>query len=78
MRLGKYSGKLYAEDEVKNMQECGVCISNEQASDKNWINERHLQDLKGCAVCFDVQWLNRIYNLLLKDCFHIREVNNNE
>ena len=35
MRLGKYSGKLYAEDEVKNMQECGVCISNEQASDKN-------------------------------------------
>lgn len=27
MRLGKYSGKLYAEDEVKNMQECGVCIS---------------------------------------------------
>lgn len=52
MRLGKYSGKLYAEDEVKNMQECGVCISNEQASDKNWINERHLQDLKGCVVCF--------------------------
>ena len=26
MRLGKYSGKIYAENEVKNMQECGACV----------------------------------------------------
>lgn len=51
MRLGKYSGKLYTEDEVKNMQECGVCISDEQANNEEWINERHLQDLKDCVIC---------------------------
>ena len=51
MRLGKYSGRLYAEDEVKNMQECGICISDEQANDKNWINKQHLQDLHVCITC---------------------------
>lgn len=51
MRLGKYSCKLYIEDEVKNMQECGVCISDEQANNEEWINERHLQDLKDCVTC---------------------------
>ena len=51
MRLGKYSGKLYTEDEVKNMQECGVCISDEQANNEKWINEQHLHDLKDCIPC---------------------------
>ena len=52
MRLGKYSGKLYTEDEVKNMQECGVCVSDEQANNKEWINKQHLHDLKDCVTCY--------------------------
>lgn len=53
MRLGKYkySGKLYTKDEVKNMQKCRLCISDEQANNEEWINERHLQDLKECLTC---------------------------
>ena len=26
-RLGKFTGKIYEENEVKNMGECGVCIT---------------------------------------------------
>lgn len=51
MRLGKYSGKLYTEDDAKNMQEYGVCISDEQANDEEWINEQHLYNLKDCVTC---------------------------
>ena len=51
MRLGKYSGKIYSEEEAKNMQECGVCISDEQANNEEWVNKRHLQDLRGCVTC---------------------------
>ena len=29
MRLGKFSGHVYTEDEAKNMEECGVCITDE-------------------------------------------------
>lgn len=28
-RLGKFSGKIYKEDEVHTMEECGVCITDE-------------------------------------------------
>ena len=34
MRLGKFSGHVYTEDEEKNMKECGVCISDEIAADE--------------------------------------------
>ena len=53
MRLGKYkySGKLYTIDEVKNMQKCRLCISNERANNEERINEQHLHDLKECLTC---------------------------
>ena len=53
MRLGKYkySGKLYTKDEVKNMQKCRLCISNERANNEERINEQHLHDLKECLTC---------------------------
>lgn len=50
-RLGKYTGKIYEENEVEQMQECGVCVSDEQANDEKYINEHHLQDLKDCVTC---------------------------
>lgn len=36
MRLGKFSGHVYTEDKAKNMEECGVCISDENAADEEW------------------------------------------
>ena len=32
-RLGKYSGRIYEENEVHTMKECGVCITDEEAKD---------------------------------------------
>ena len=32
-RLGKLTEKIYEENEVKNMGECGVCITDEQAEE---------------------------------------------
>lgn len=50
-RLGKYSGKIYEENEADIMEECGVCITEEQAKDEKWISERHIKDLSKCLVC---------------------------
>lgn len=52
MRLGKFSGRVYTEDEAKNMKECGVCISDENAADEKWCQKHHLEDLMDCLKCF--------------------------
>lgn len=44
MRLGKFSGRVYTEDEAKNMEECGVCISDENTADEEWCQKHHLED----------------------------------
>ena len=51
MRLGKFSGTVYSEDEVKNMEECGVCITDEQAKDEEFIQQHHMKDLMDCVTC---------------------------
>ncbi len=51
-RLGKFSGRMYEENEAEKMEECGVCISDEQANDEEWISNRHLKDLMDCVKCF--------------------------
>ena len=50
-RLGKITGKIYEENEVKNMGECGVCITDEQAKDERWVKEHHAKDLAECVNC---------------------------
>lgn len=50
-RLGKYSGRIYEENEVNTMEECGVCITDEQAKNKNWISKQHVDDLMECVMC---------------------------
>ena len=37
-RLGKLTGKIYEENEVKNMGECCILITDEQVKDEKWIN----------------------------------------
>ena len=51
-RLGKFSGKIYNEEEIKNMEECGLCISDSEANDEMFIQNRHIKDLKDCLKCF--------------------------
>lgn len=50
-RLGKYSGQIYEEKEVSTMEECGVCITDEQANDEEWIKVHHVGDLVDCLGC---------------------------
>ena len=50
-RLGKYSGKVYEENEIQNMDECGTVITDEQAADKDFIKAHHMCDLTQCMLC---------------------------
>ena len=51
-RLGKYSGRIYDEEyDTTKIKECCQIITDEQAEDKDWINERHLNHLKTCITC---------------------------
>ena len=50
-RLGKLTGKIYEENQIHDMKECGVCITDEQAKDEKWIKEHHAKDLADCIMC---------------------------
>lgn len=51
-RLGLYSGRIYEENEVENMEECGLCIADEEANDKEWIKKKHDEHIGRCSNCF--------------------------
>lgn len=50
-RLGKYSGRIYEENEAPSMKECGVIITDEQANDDKYIKSHHAKDLVDCLGC---------------------------
>lgn len=50
-RLGKYSGQVYEENEIYAMEECGVCITDDQSKNKDWISKHHANDLMDCIIC---------------------------
>lgn len=33
------------------MEECGVCITDKQAKDEDWISKHHMNDLMECITC---------------------------
>lgn len=51
LRLGKFSGRIYGDIEVHNMKECGVCITEEQSVDEEFVKQHHLSDLQDCVKC---------------------------
>lgn len=51
-RLGMFSGKIYSEDEVNDMYECGFCITDQQASDDTFIEKTKEANLVKCGGCF--------------------------
>lgn len=50
-RLGKYTGRIYKDDEIKNMKECGVCISDEEAKDEDFIDTLKKRNSIDCFLC---------------------------
>jgi hypothetical protein len=50
-RLGKFSGKIYAENEVKNMKECGVMLSDSKINNEEFIAKLHIENLRDCVTC---------------------------
>ena len=50
-RIGMYTGKIYSEDEVKNMQECGICISDSDAYDAEYVRRSYESEHENCIAC---------------------------
>lgn len=51
-RLGMFSGKIYEDHEVSGMNECGLCITDNQAEDSEYINKMKIENLAKCGGCF--------------------------
>ena len=52
-RLGKFTKTIYDESyDFSQCPECCTCISDEQANDKEFIDQHHLKDLQDCIRCF--------------------------
>lgn len=50
-RLGKYTGKIYSDEEKSEIRECCLCISDEQAENEEFVKQRHFDDLRTCVLC---------------------------
>lgn len=50
-RLGMFSGKIYDENEVSGMNECGECLTESQAEDSEYINKMKAENLAKCGGC---------------------------
>lgn len=51
-RLGKFTGEIYPDDyDFSNAQECCVLISDEDAENKEYLEERRAKDLIECLSC---------------------------
>lgn len=49
--LGKLTGRIYEENKIHDMEECGIQITDEQANDEEWIKQHHAKDLIDCGNC---------------------------
>ena len=52
-RLGKYSGRIYTEDDFYAgvIEECCTLITDDKVSDERWIKDKHVKDLLDCVKC---------------------------
>lgn len=50
-RLGKLSGKIYSDEEIKSMPECGISVTDEQANDLEYIRMMHVLKSLDCEFC---------------------------
>ena len=59
-RLGKLSGKIYSDKEIKTMPECGISITDEQANDPEYISTIHTSESFDCKFCRGCPLYNEI------------------
>lgn len=50
-RMGKLSGKIYSDDEIKTMPECGIYLTDEQANEPEYIRSLHAVKSIDCELC---------------------------
>lgn len=50
-RLGKWTGRIYTEEDPHSSKECCTCITDEQAKDEAFISAQRTQDLIDCIDC---------------------------
>jgi len=52
-RLGRFTGKVYSQEDYDGdiIKECCLLISDEQASDEDFIRKQHLKDIIVCSSC---------------------------
>lgn len=52
-RLGKFTKTIYEDGcDFSQCPECCTQITDEQATDEDFINKRHVSDLMDCVRCF--------------------------
>lgn len=51
-RLGKFSGKIYKDDEIKDMEECSVMIADDESEGSlTFLRSRNKIDCLLCRGC---------------------------
>ena len=50
-RLGFYTGKVYKDDEINHMVECGQVINEEIANNKDLLEKLQLKNFTNCSRC---------------------------
>lgn len=50
-RIGKYSGKVYDDNQIHLMNECGILIPDSKKDDKSFCENVYKRNFATCATC---------------------------
>lgn len=50
-RMGKFSGKVYSDEEIKTMPECGIQLTDNQANNPEYVRILHSIKSIDCELC---------------------------
>ena len=73
IRLGKLTGTIYRDDEIDNMRECGIMLTEEQANDELYIKLQHLKYIDDCISCCSCPAAHKNQNVKLDNIETIKE-----
>jgi len=59
-RLGRFTGKVYNEQEALRIEECCDVISDAQANNKAWLESKHKKDFEKCRECMSCKEAKKI------------------
>ena len=73
IRLGRLTGKIYRDDEIDTMVECGIVLTEEQANDELYVKLQYLKNIDDCVDCNGCPASQKKQNVKLDDFEAIRE-----